>query len=171
MIITDNIISLRNLNINDTDQILRWENDINNWKVSNTSEVFSREDIFDFISKSSNNIFVDLQLRLMIEYNGITIGSIDLFEFEVQHKKAGIGILIDKEYRNKSFATSAIKLTIDYCKNVLFIHQLYCNIHTDNTISIKLFKKVGFESLCIKKDWFLYKSKWQDVNFLQYIIS
>lgn len=171
MRIGNNSISLRSINVNDTDIILHWENDKENWKVSNTTEAFTRENIYEFIAKSSNNINVEFQLRLMIEKDGITIGAIDLFDFDAQHKRAGIGILIDKDYRNNGYASKAINIAIDYCKNVLFIHQLYCNIHTDNTISIKLFESLGFKPLCTIKDWFLYKNKWQDVKFMQYIIS
>ena len=57
-----------------------------------------------------------------------------------------IGILIgEKSYRNKGYASEALNLIIDYCRNELSLVNLFCNIQKDNTTSIRLFEKCGFQ--------------------------
>ena len=99
-----------------------------------------------------------------------TIGAIDLFNFDPFHLRAGIGILIGpKELRGKGFASQALKLVIDYAFAWLGLHQLYCNISPDNTISLKLFKTHGFEVIGEKKDWVFDGKKWHSEYLLQLI--
>jgi diamine N-acetyltransferase len=84
----------------------------------------------------------------------ITIGTIDLFEFDPFHKRAGVGILIaDERYRRRGYASMALKSLTDYCFSTLQMHQLFCNILANNCESIDLFRKAGFVQIGIKKDW------------------
>jgi diamine N-acetyltransferase len=83
-----------------------------------------------------------------------TIGTIDLFDFEPFHRRAGIGILIaDESYRKRGFATMSLTCLLKYCFKTLKLHQLYCNILASNTESIELFEKHGFIRTGLKKDW------------------
>ena len=97
----------------DIDIIYRWENDIRIWQLGNTLTPYSRFAIEQFVLNSDNDIFSSKQLRLMIDWHSnesgtIAIGSIDLFDFDPIHKRAGIGILIDESVRNKGFASEAL---------------------------------------------------------------
>ena len=83
-----------------------------------------------------------------------TIGTIDIFDFDAFHKRAGLGILIaDVGYRRKGYAGMALKCLTDYCFKTLQLHQLYCNILANNCESMELFTKHGFVLIGIKKDW------------------
>ncbi|HCC72141.1 MAG TPA: hypothetical protein DEQ09_13460 [Bacteroidales bacterium] len=96
------------------------------------------------------------QLRFMIEIIQLekTIGTIDLFDFDPFHLRAGVGVLIaDTEERRKGYAEMSIRCLADYCFNHLKMHQLYCNITADNKPSILLFKKIGFIEIGRKKEW------------------
>jgi diamine N-acetyltransferase len=65
-----------------------------------------------------------------------------------------VGILIaDVEYRRKGFASMSLRCLSDYSFNILQLHQLYCNILSNNSESIDLFKKAGFVQTGIKKEW------------------
>ena len=100
--------------------------------------------------------------------DNLTIGTIDVFEFDPFHKRAGIGILIaDEAYRRKGFATMSLTCLINYCFKTLQLHQLYCNILSDNLISIDLFKKHGFVEIGIKKEWILTDNGYVDVIMFQ----
>ncbi|HNO71143.1 MAG TPA: GNAT family N-acetyltransferase, partial [Bacteroidia bacterium] len=83
------------------------------------------------------------------------IGCIDLFNFDAEIKKAGIGILISEEFRKNGFASEALKLLITHCFNKLYLRQLYCNIHADNIASLNLFKKNGFSQIKNENDTLL----------------
>src|SRR4051812_47675944 len=116
--IKGNNISLRALEPDDIDHLYKWENDSSVWHVSNTLTPYSRHVLEQYILNAHQDIFTAKQLRLVICLNDNTskpIGCIDLFDFDPQHLRAGIGILIsDQTERGKGFANEALSLLIDY---------------------------------------------------------
>ena len=94
------LIQLRAPEPEDLECLYRWENDTEIWQVSNTLTPFSRYILKNYIESAHLDIYETRQLRFMIDAlsNGSeakkTIGTIDLFDFEPYHNRAGIGILI-----------------------------------------------------------------------------
>ncbi len=149
-------ISLRALEPEDLELLYSWENNVSYWIVSNTVVPFSKYTLKRYLEESHKDIYETGQVRLMIDHipDHTAIGTIDIFDFDPFHKRAGIGILIAKEeYRRKGYATMALKCLIDYCFGTLLLHQLYCSILENNTESMDLFKKAGFSQSGIKKEW------------------
>ena len=172
MILKGTNIKLRALEPSDIDVLYKWENDTAIWRVSNTTTPFSRHVLEQFLLSSHNDIYTNKQLRLVVELVATSqpIGLIDLFDFEPQHLRAGIGILIAEEKeKQKGYATESLALLIDYCFSVLNLHQLYCNVGKANEISIKLFLKQGFKITGEKKDWLLNGKEWDDELLMQLI--
>ena len=169
--ITGKKIILRALEPEDIDLLYKWENDQTSWHLSNTLTPFSRFALEQYIMTADQDIFTAKQLRLMIDKTETDgkkcIGAIDLFDFDPVNKRAGIGILINENDRNKGFASEALRLLIQYCFSTLELHQLYCNIESTNTGSLKLFQNQGFEIAGKKRDWIRKNSQWTDEYFLQ----
>lgn len=164
-------IFLRAIEPSDIDLIYEWENDTENWIVSNTQTPFSRFVLEQYITSAHEDIYTAKQLRLIICTNdNKAIGSIDLFDFDANNLRAGIGILIgDKSERKKGYASEAIKVLTNYCFTSLNLNQLYCNITTDNEESILLFQKHNFQITGIKKQWIRNGNKFKDELLLQLI--
>lgn len=165
---------LRAMEPNDIDLIYTWENDSSVWQLSNTFTPFSRYVVKQYIENSHQDIFQLKQLRLMIEKmdedNIKVIGSIDLFDFEPMHKRAGIGILIANESdRKKGYASDALDILIKYSFHTLQLHQLYCNITEDNLNSLNLFQSKGFKLIGTKRDWLLFPKSKKDEFMFQLI--
>jgi diamine N-acetyltransferase len=172
----NNTVKLRAPEQSDIDLLYVWENNMEIWKVSNTITPFSRFVLKKYIETAHLDIWDTKQLRLIIEAKDqsslmfVPVGLIDLFDFDPFHLRAGIGILIaNTEFRQKGYATDALKLMIRYSFETLQLHQLYCNISVDNTISQQLFHNVGFETIGIKKEWLKSLNGWQDEIMLQII--
>jgi len=149
-------ISLRALEPEDLELLYEWENNISYWGVSNTIVPFSKFTLKRYLENSHKNIYETGQLRLMIDHisDSKTIGTIDIFDFDPFHKRAGLGILIAiEDYRRKGYASMALRCMVDYCFDTLQLHQIYCNILANNCESMDLFKKTGFVQSGIKKDW------------------
>lgn len=156
----------------DIELLYRWENDTSMWQLSNTLTPFSRYTLKKYIESSSNNIYEDGQLRLMItiESTANTIGTVDLFDFDPFNQRAGIGILIaDENERRKGYAKMALEAIIDYSFKSLKLHQLYCNIISDNLKSLKLFKGIGFKITGKKEEWIRSDDSYLDEYILQLI--
>jgi len=166
-------IKLRAIENSDIDLLHKWENDRSIWSVSNTITPFSRKEIEEYIT-SIRDIYADKQLRLMIclASNNKSIGCIDLFDFDKNNLRAGVGILIaEPSQRQKGYASEALELLIKYCFTILNLHQLYCNIPADNEASLKLFIKHGFQETGVKKDWIRTGNKWVDEYLFQLVNS
>ncbi len=161
-------IQLRAMEPKDIDFLFQIENDTNIWSVSNTNSPFSKYYLEQYILNSHNDIYSEKQLRLIIEtHKKKPVGCIDLFEFDPKNLRAGIGILIVSEERQKGYAADSLDVLINYCKNILFLNQLFCNIGSDNKVSLKLFQEKGFEITGTKKKWIRTESGFKDEMFLQ----
>lgn len=149
-------ISLRAPEPEDLDLLYSWENNNSYWVISNTFVPFSRFTLKRYLEDSHKSIFETGQVRFMIIHiaDNKTIGTIDIFEYDSFHNRAGLGILIaDEAYKRHGYASMALKCVIGYCFKTLQLHQLYCSILEDNCGSMELFSKQGFERSGIRKDW------------------
>ncbi len=169
-------ILLRAMEPFDLDNLYIWENDPENWFVSQTRAPYSKHILSQFIEESHKDIYEIRQMRLMIilkntsETEQPAIGAIDLFDFDPFHRRAGIGILVArKELRRQGIASEALTLLIDYSFRVLGLHQLYCNVAKGNEASCNLFMKSGFEITGEKKDWLRGDGKYTNEYILQLV--
>ena len=164
-------IRLRALEPQDVATLYQWENDTAIWVASNTQVPFSKFVLEQYVAASHLDLHTNKQLRLMITTKeGLDVGAIDLFDFDSQHQRAGIGILVaEKMDRGKGYATEALNLLIQYCFTQLHLNQLYCNITIDNEASIQLFKKHNFAITGIKKDWIRVGDSFVDELLLQLV--
>lgn len=165
-------IYLRALEPEDLEFIYAIENDENIWEVSNTITPYSKFLIRQYLENAHQDIYEAKQLRLAIckKENSAAIGLIDLFDFDVRNRRAGVGIIIQNEIdRNSGFGKEALKLVIDYAFEHLQLHQLYANIGTENKASLSLFTTFGFEKIGVKKDWNFIRDAFQDEAVFQLI--
>ncbi len=166
-----NHVYLRALEPEDLDFIYSIENDETIWEISNTITPYSRFLIKQYLEQAHKDIYEVKQLRLVICTNeDLSIGMIDLFDFDVKNKRAGIGILIKaNKDREQGYGKEALKLLANYCFNHLDLHQLYCNISEDNEASLKLFSNQGFQKIGLKADWNLVNGNYKNEYLFQLI--
>jgi len=162
-------IKLRALESEDLEFLFQTENDTSLWEVSGTQVPFSKYILKQYLANSHQDIYEAKQLRLVIEYEGLPIGMLDLFAYSPQHQRAGVGIVIVKKYQNKGVASVALKLFIKYAFTTLHLRQLYAQISVDNLQSKKLFIKQNFQLIGIKKDWIFHNNIFKDVALYQLI--
>jgi len=164
-------INLRALEPEDLQFLYDSENNEENWEVSATLAPFSKFILKKYLENSHLDIYEAKQLRLVIESseNKTPVGMIDLFDFDPINKRAGIGILIDKNHRKKGIASEALRLLISYSFHYLNVHQLYANITTDNIVSVALFEKFKFTLVGVKKEWIYSDQNYKDEATYQLI--
>lgn len=166
-------IRLRSLEIEDLDFLYNIENDESFWELSGTQFPFSRDILREYILNSKQEIVEAGQYRFVIssKESNTPLGFIDLFDFNTQHLRAGVGIIVHPNHQNNGYGSEALSLLISYCKNELRIHQLYANVLENNTLSIRLFEKHGFQKVGIKKDWIYYHNCFKNEIILQLILE
>jgi len=162
-------IRLRALEPEDLEFLYKWENDTSLWEYGNTLTPFSKFVLHQYLENASLDIFEVKQLRLIIEdkVSGKPVGTIDLYDFEPYHNRAGIGILIDESYQRKSYAAQALEILKDYVFKFLKMDQIYAFIPMMNVPSIHLFRKCGFTESGLLRKWNKMSDGAQDVFVYQ----
>ena len=164
------VVSLRDPNPSDLSYLLNLENKFSNQTYSDYPIYYSKEEIENFISKPQD-IYIDLQYRYMIVVNNISVGCIDLFDFDLVNSRVGLGIIIDENNRKKGIAFKAI----DQIKRIIskenLVNQIYVEVLADNYSSNQLFKKLRFVNSGCKKKWFRKEGEYVDLNIYQYFFN
>ncbi|PIE87461.1 MAG: GNAT family N-acetyltransferase [Bacteroidetes bacterium] len=136
-------VSLRLPILSDAPTILSWENNPENWEVSDNDSPYIIEDIEQLIL-SFQDVKSPSQLRFMICKSETLLGAVDIFDINYDNKSGSIGILIaEEEFRRKGYAAKALEL-VEAEAIKLGVNRLKALIHTTNTKSRKLFEKMGY---------------------------
>jgi diamine N-acetyltransferase len=166
-----NDVSLRAMEPEDLDLLYRIENDPQLWGVSASNVPYSRYTLHDYIAHSSGNIYIDGQVRLMIENEAHdVVGIADVVNFDAKHRRAELGLVIERQHRHKGYAQKAISLIANYALSVLHLHQIYVIVSADNIAPIKLFQKLGFTKGNMLKEWLYDGKNYTDALMMQKIL-
>lgn len=162
-------IKLRALEPLDLDVLFEIENDSSMWNISDTLTPYSRDLLSKYIEESTKDIFEAKQLRLAISPHGSEelIGLVDLFQFEPQHRRAGMGIIVKKDHQQKGIATHAVELLTQYAFRFLGLHQIYAHVPLNNPGSQRLFENSGFTLAGTLKEWMKDNNGYTDVLIYQ----
>jgi diamine N-acetyltransferase len=166
-------IYLRALEPDDLDFLYQLENNTEVWEVSGTLTPYSKKVLQLYLDNAHRDIYEVKQLRLCVcNTKDKVIGLVDIFDFDPSNARAGVGIIIlDEQDRGKGAGKEALELVIEYCFTILNLHQLYANILDANEPSKRLFQKLGFESVGVKKDWLLINGEFKNEVLYQKIKS
>ena len=154
MAVANESVRLRALEPSDLELLYLWENDPEVWRVSGSCGPVSRDRLMHFIEEQNYDIYATRQMRLVIESQGMAVGTLDIVEFDPQNSRFGIGILIyAAENRRMGFASSAIEAIKEYARSSLFVNQIWATVAEDNIASVELFRGCGFEECGRRKAW------------------
>ncbi len=148
-------VVLRAVEPSDVDYLYEWENDVELWGVSGTIAPFSHHTIAQFVEAQQVDIFISRQMRLMIcrAEDGVAVGALDIFEFDPLHRRAGVGILVERASRRLGYAADALLTFERYAADLLALRLLWCNVEEDNRASLSLFRSLGYETIGVKRNW------------------
>ena len=147
-------IKLRTLFPTDLEFLQKIENDKNLWEYGSDRKKFTKEELTNYIKNSSEKIQKAKQFRFVVDYNKTPVGFVDLFEYK--NSSAGVGIIIDKVYQRRGFASESLKLLIDYSFEELNLKKIHCKISKYNLRSIQLFTSSGFTFTKEKDNLYFY---------------
>jgi len=165
-------IILRAPEVEDVPIIFKWENDPAVQAFSRSKMPVSAFAIEQYIIAANQDPFATGQIRLMavLKSNTTVIGHLDLFEIDPMNRRAGIGILVDPDFRNKGYATEMLNLISSWAKSTLDLHQIWCTIDATNIQSINLFSRAGFLNAGVRKEWIKRDGQYIDEVFMQLIL-
>ena len=164
------MISLRKIEPSDLPFLYQWENDASSWADGANHNPLSQQDLRDYIASTTGDIYKDGQLRLIIcnqdqmpndqmvndqMVNGVTLGCIDLFDFDPRNRRAALGMYIASEHRGKGIGREAVRLIEDYAFGFLHLRCLYAVIATNNEPCTALYRNAGYTPSSPLKAWTL----------------
>ena len=159
-------LTLSALEPEDLELLYTIENDVEQWCVSDTNAPYSRYALSSYIANQQYDIFSDKQVRFVVRVDGMAVGLIDLFNFSPANRRAEMGLAILCEHQGQGYATKAIELLKDYCRNTVTLHQVYCVVPADNASSLAMLRKTGFANETLLHDWLHCAAGWKDAVWL-----
>lgn len=170
-LLENSVIKLRAPEPEDLELLYTWENSTELWELGATIAPFSRHTLRQYLANNTQDIYTDKQLRLMVEFKqtGKGIGTVDLYDFDPFHLRAGVGILIDPGHRNQGLGLQALLVLESYAFSFLNLHQLYAVIPEKNSPSIRLFQKAEYVSAGLLSDWLSAGETYVDALLFQKI--
>ena len=169
---TEKRIRLRAPEPEDLDVLLSIENDEKLWEVGTATGPYSGYQMKRYLAEMQNDIYIDRQLRLMIQHETAGVaGIIDLCTFDPRHSRAEVGLVVREDMRRQGVAREALEMLERHCFGLLGIHQLYAYVPRQNTPSLALFRSAGYAEVAALKDWVKTGSKFQDAVLFQKINS
>ncbi len=161
-------INLRAIEPEDLDLLYRIENDRKLWNVGLSNVPYSRYTLHDYIANASDDIYVDRQVRMIVENeSGETIGIVDVVNFDPKNCRAEVGLIILDAFRRQGYGCSVLEHIADYALNVLHLHQLFAFIDVQNEASLNLFRKMGYNESDIINDWLYDGKEYHNVALMQ----
>jgi RimJ/RimL family protein N-acetyltransferase len=83
-------------------------------------------------------------VRLVIEDDGVAVGSVSLFDVDDLARNAEMGIAIVAEARGRGIGTAAIALITTFAFERWNLHRLHLEVIASNTGAIRSYEKAGF---------------------------
>lgn len=168
--INDHQYTLRALEPEDLDFLYIIENDSSFWKFGASNVPYSKYVLRNYIATSNNDIYIDGQVRLIIETElKETIGMVDLVNFDPTHRRAELGIILLEAYRNKGIGQAVIKEICHYANKYLHLNQVYAIVDKNNYSCLQCLQRVGFIKGAVLKQWLFINNDYIDAIILQYI--
>ena len=163
-------VKLRAIEPEDLDLLYRIENDRKLWNVGTSNVPYSRYTLHDYIANASDDIYVDRQVRMMIEnQEGEIVGIVDVVNFDPGNCRAEVGLIILDAFRRRGHGRDVLRQIADYALHVLHLHQLFAYVDIRNTASYQLFKCMGFQESTRIKDWLYDGQEYHDAVMMQLV--
>lgn len=85
------------------------------------------------------------EYRWMLDDGNALIGTVSLHQVSWPHLHADVGYQIDAAHQGRGLGTLAVRLLVQKAFQESRLHRLIALIHSENTASIKIVQKLGFQ--------------------------
>lgn len=90
------------------------------------------------------------------------IGKCILFQFSRDNHRAEIGYILNREYWRRGLTHQALQAVIEFAFNTLKLHRIEADVDVENTASLGLLEKLGFEREGLFRERWRVYGEWQD---------
>jgi len=163
-------ITFREIILEDTENILKWKNNINVKKNFCLQDDLTSE---QHIKWFNTKILIGEVKQFIIKDNekNLEVGSVYLRDIDHKNHKAEMGIFIgEDEARGRGIGFASVEFIVKYGFKNLKLHKIYLRVFSNNISAIKTYEKVGFkyEGTAID-DIILPNGEYQNIIFMSII--
>lgn len=145
-ILTTKRLTLRQLTIDDQQNIfdLRSDPEINKYLDRKPSQTI--EDAINFINRVNDNIknYHSFYWVITLTKTNTFVGTICLFDFVIESNSCEIGYELMRNFQGKGIMKEATEKVIDYAFKTLHFKKIVAHTHKDNQYSTKLLTRFNF---------------------------
>ena len=164
-------VSLRAPEPIDADILYVWENDMSGWHTSMATGPLSRHQIMEYINAYDADIYTRGSLRFIIEVDGASVGTLDIFDFDNRARHAFVGIYVTPGWRRRGVGSAALKVVGEMMKEYVGMSSLAALVAIDNGASRLLFEKSGFAVSGRLSGWIRHGAKLVDAIVYQQCLT
>ncbi len=169
---TDRLL-LKKLSLNDAEDIYEYahEDEVTKYVIWNRHK--SVGDSVEFINYAAEEFRngTSIVWGLEVKNERKVIGTIDLRNFNNEHKCGEIGYCISKKYWNQGFTTEALKAVINFGFERLYLNRLEAHCELENIASWRVMEKAGMIYEGILREKVLIKSKFRSMKMYSILKS
>lgn len=166
-------IFLRALEPEDIDLVFGIENDEELWQASAGNIPLSRFAVRNFLANTSNDIYTDKELRLVIclADSATPVGLADITGFEPRYARGEVGITVLRQHRGVGVAGEALEILGRYAWRELQMRVLYAIVRSGNAAAEKLFEGAGYSRVAVLPQWLTTASLEADAVLYEKILA
>lgn len=147
---------LREIAESDAYDIVRWRSDEDVFKFFKFPHQITLEEHLNWY----RNVYVLDNKRLdLLCIEKATGRKIGVFGFVINGSNFEISYLLSPDAQHKGYATEAIERIIQYIRNNYSVKKVFAEIHKDNTKSLALVQKLGFNMESINDQFVVYSKR------------
>ena len=158
-------VTIRPIELEDTENIVRWRNTDSVRKNLYTQEELKPEQHIAYFQNVVRQGKC-AQFIISVNENGMEkdIGTVFIKNIDHKSHNGEYGIFIGEESaRGKGYAKRATRLILDHGFSVLKLHRIYLTVMADNHPAVKAYEGCGFQREGVMRDEYLRDDGYVDV--------
>lgn len=114
------------------------------WSIAATKTI---EETRQLVRRDVEAVEKGLALFWAIEWKqtGAVIGKCTLWQYDESNQRAELGYILNRQYWRMGLMSEALEAMIDYAFSGLRLHRLEADTDANNTASLALLEKLGFQ--------------------------
>ena len=164
--LTTERLTLRQLEIQDADELFALRSDEGVLKFLDRPKAASIDDAIQFIEKINNAIKKDESVywAISLKNNHKLIGTICYWNISEDNSTADIGYELQPFYQGKGIMQEAVVKVISYGFETMKLNSINADLHPDNSPSVKLLERNGFVLTGKSENTVIYSLKKKDFS-------
>jgi len=162
-------VILQPAKMSEAGKFCRWmaDEDVTRYISSSTGLTLEQEKEFLKNVKVNKEIFWSVHTK-----NGKHIGSTNLHNISLPHKRTSWGIIIgDKSEWNKGYGADILKTVMRYAFNELKLNRFELEVFNKNAAAISCYKKCGFKKEGVRRNFFIKNGATHDSIMMSVLLD